>query len=78
MVEVTTSVSGDFADEEIQMIGFVPLGGGDWKAVVTGQVKSDGNLVSLSKEFTAVPAAVKSWLNATGLPMAKTGLKGAL
>jgi hypothetical protein len=79
MIEVTSQVTGDADDVDIQLIGFRPAAAaGEWVAVVTGTIKEDGNILSVTKEFGNVPAAVESWLNNTGLPLAKTGLKGAL
>jgi hypothetical protein len=75
---VTSSVAGDAEDTDIQAIAFIPLGGGEWKATVTGTVLVDGNLMSVTREFAAVPAGVVTWLNATGLPLAKSGLKASL
>ena len=75
---VTSSVSGDAEDTDIQSIAFIPLGAGQWKAAVTGSVMIDGNIVSVTREFANVPSAVVTWLNATGLPLAKTGLKASL
>ena len=75
---VTSSVVGDAEDTDIQSIAFIPLGSGAWKAAVTGSVLIDGNVVSVTREFLNVPGAVVTWLNSTGLPLAKTGLKASL
>jgi hypothetical protein len=75
---VTSTVTGDVNDDDIELIGFVPLPGGEWKAVVTGKVTIDGNIISVTKEFANVPAAVKTYMTNTGLGMAKTGLKSAM
>ena len=79
MLEVTPQVTGTLETEEITSVNWIPLGNGDWKIAVTATIKEGGNIISVTKEFTAgIPQGAKDYQNNTLIPLAKAGMTNAV
>lgn len=84
MLEVTKTKSGDVDQANIELLGFEPATfdeNGDvetWVGVGRVKIIEGGNIVSVERRFTNIPAGVVTWLNATGAPMLCTAMESAI